>query len=211
MKTKISIAVFCVLAMLGLPSAAIAATTSTTFTVSATVLAATGVTIAASRVNSSNNQFTAVAGTGLSFNPLTYSAANGIYLPDHYFALDVGTTGGVGTPDVTVIYTEGANPNNPAHGLGWKATATFVKVTGPINAQIETGIASHGPKKLLKSLSGESITKAQISGGFLRIYLGIVSKDLTAIFPDPADAELFTNVDAAGAYNGTLFVSATVL
>lgn len=178
---------------------------NTTFTVSASVPAATTVSISAFRVNSATNAFTPVSGTSLSLDPMTYSPSLGIYLPDHFFAIDVASSGGSGSPSVTVTYTEGTNPNSPAHGLGWKSVATFVKVIG----STETGISAHGPKKLLKDLSGEQITSAETSGGFLRMYLGIVTKDNSATFPDPVTGEPFTNADKSGGYNGTFLVSAT--
>ena len=107
---------------------------------------------------------------------------------------------------MTLSYTEGANPNNPGHGLGWKSTATFTKVVG----STETSLSSHGPKKMLKDLSGEHVLPSEVSGGFLRVYLGIVSKDPTAPIPDPAASEVFTNADHAGAYDGSLVITATV-
>ena len=89
------------------------------FLVSASVPLATGVTITASQVDSATNAFTTVAGTTLSFDPMTYDTTNNIYLPNHYFAIDVGAVGGAGAPDVTVTYVEGANPNGATNGLGW--------------------------------------------------------------------------------------------
>ena len=180
------------------------------FTVSANIPQATGVAITASSVNPSNNHFTVISGNTLSFNPITFNTANGIFLPDHFFAIDVGSVGGAGIPDVTVTYTEGANPNSPSHGLGWKSTATFMKVTGATGSQTETAMTSHGPKKMLKAISGESIGHAEISGGFLRVYVGIVTKDNTAVIPDPVDSEPFIVSDKPGLYDGTLLVSATI-
>jgi len=185
-----------------------AVTVSKTFTVSANIPSATGLTITASRVASSTNAFTVVSGTALSFDPMTLT--NGIYLPGHFFAIDVGTTGGAGSPAVTVTYTEGANPNNPRNGLGTKATATFIKVQGVTGNQTETGLVSHGPKKMLKNINSETITSAELTGGFLRIYVGIVTKDQGATFPDPAGSETFSNTDTPGNYDGTIFISATV-
>jgi hypothetical protein len=180
----------------------IASAATTNFLVSASVPAATGVSITPSRVNSATNAFTPVAGTNLSFDPLTFQAANGIYLPDHFFAIDVGVTGGAGTPTVTVAYTEGLNPNAPGKGLGWHAAATFIRVEGTT----EVPLTAHGPKKLLKDLSSENVTASEIAGGFFRLYTGIVTGDATT----PTGGVPFTNADVPGAYNGTLVVTATV-
>lgn len=175
---------------------------TTNFLVSASVPAATGVTIAASRVDAATNAFTPVVGTNLSFDPMTFEAVNQIYLPDHFFAIDVGAVGGAGSPSVNVSYTEGLNPNSPAKGLGWHGTATFVRV----ETASEVPLTAHGPQKLLKDLTGESITPAEQAGGFLRIYAGIVTGDAST----PAGGVPFTNGDQPGAYNGTLVVTATV-
>jgi len=177
-----------------------AATTS--FLVSASVPFATGASIVASRVNSSTNAFTPVSGTNLSFDPLAFDGVNGIYVPDHYFAIDVGAIGGAGTPDIVVTYTEGTNPNSPGKGLGWHASATFVRIEGTK----EIPLTAHGPRKLLKDLAGEHITIAETVGGFFRMYLGINTGDANT----PVGGVPFTNGDRAGAYNGTLVITATV-
>ena len=177
-----------------------AATTS--FLVSASIPAATGASITASRVNSATNVFTPVAGTNLNFDPMTYDPVNGIYLPNHFFAIDIGAIGGAGAPDVTVSYTEGANPNSPNPGLGGHAAATFVRV----ETAGEVPLTTHGPKMLLQDISGEHITTAETVGGYLRIYAGIVTGDVST----PAGGVPFTNADQSGAYNGTLVVTATV-
>lgn len=166
---------------------------------------ATSVNFTATNINAATGNRTAVSGNSLSFDPMSFNSTSQAWFPDHFFAVDVAPSG-PGNMNVTVNYTEGNNPNNPAHGLGWKSTATFMKVTGTT----ETALTAHGPKKMLKDLSGESITTAEISGGFLRTYLGVVTKDQSAAFPDPPTSELFTNADKSGAYDGSLVITATV-
>ena len=98
-------------------------------TVSATVPAATGLQLAVTPVNSTTNVFgtSSTTATTLPFGTLTLNSTLGIYLPTNYFAIDIGTTGGAGTPIVNVTYAEGTNPNGVAtNGLGTKTTATFV-------------------------------------------------------------------------------------
>ena len=192
--------------VLFLSQAGLVAADTKTFTVSASVPASTSVGINAFRYNAADNSRTASASNALSFDPLTFNAATSVYLPDHYFAVEVAPTAGAGNTDVTVAYTEGANPNTPNHGLGWKSTATFVKVVG----STETSLSAHGPKKMLKDLAGEHITPAEIAGAFLRVYLGIVTKDPAAAIPDPATSEVFTNSDHAGTFDGSLLFTATV-
>lgn len=199
---KVSYLLTAAVLILVLQGVGLAGAATTSFLVSASVPAATGVSITASRVNSATNAFTPVAGTNLSFDPLTFNATNGIYLPDHFFAIDVGVVGGAGAPSVVVAYTEGLNPNNPGKGLGWHSAATFIRVEGTT----EVPLTAHGPKKLLKDISSENITSTETTGGFLRVYAGILTGDATT----PATGVPFTNADKPGAYNGTLVVTATV-
>jgi hypothetical protein len=185
---------------------------TSTFTVSATVPDATGVSITVSSVNSTSNTFTTLpAGTtALSFDPMTFNTTNNIYLPNHYYALDFGVSGGAGTPDVTVTYNEGTNPNGSTNGLGVKSTATFAKETvGTGGSTTETFLTDHGPKKRLIDLSGEHVAFTELSGSFLRIYLGVWTGATTAP-ADPANGQPFTNGDAPGTYTGSLVVTSVV-
>jgi hypothetical protein len=199
---KLNYIVLAVVLALAVQGPNVAQAVDTSFLVSASIPAATGASIKASKVNSTTNVFTAVTGTDLSFDPMTFNATNGVFLPDHFFAIDVGAVGGAGTPDVVVTYTEGANPNTGGKGLGWHAAATFVRVEGTT----EVPLTSHGPKKLLKDLSSEHVTIAETVGGFFRLYTGIVTGDAST----PTGGIPFTNADRPGAYNGTLVVTATV-
>ena len=184
-----------------------------TFTVSATVPLPSGVSIAATSINSTSSVRTAVSGTALSFDPLTFNTTNQIWLPDHYYAIDIGPGGGPGATSAVVSYTEGTNPNSAiaAHGLGWKSTATFFKVSGSGASTVEASLSAHGPKKMLKDLVNENVTTAELTGGTLRMYVGIVTKDPTAVIPDPAASEVISNADRSGTYTGSLLITATVV
>ena len=201
------------LALLLSTGQAFAAVTSKTFSLQANIPAATGSNITAASVNATTGVFTALAPTvtTLSFNTgasVPFNVPNGIYAPNQFFAIDITGSGGAGNPDVTFTYSGDVKPAGQLSGLGVKATATFVKVTGATGAQTETVLAN-GKKRLI-DLTGESVLKTAYSGGFLRVYLGIVTKDPTATPLDPANSEPFTNADQPGAYSGTLLVSATV-
>jgi hypothetical protein len=207
MKTKLSLILG---GLLLLGQAATGWASTTTFTVSATVPAATGVSIAVSSVNATTNVFTTLAAgtTALSFDPMTFNTTNSIYLPNHYYALDFGTTGGAGTADVTVTYNEGSNPNGASNGLGFKATATFAKeVVGTGGATTETLLTAHGPKKRLIDLNAEHVASSEVKPGFPRIYLGVWTG--TTVAPaDPTNGQPFSNGDAPGVYTGSLVVTA---
>ncbi len=178
-----------------------------TYTVSATVPASSAISINAFSVNSVSSVKSGITGTALSFNPLVYQPSLGIYLPDHYFIIESGLGTGAGNQDITIVYTEGANPNTGGHGLGWKTVATFNKVTGP---STEVAITGH-PKRLLKDLTGAgiNITPAQIGTSLLRMYVGAVTGDAT--LGEPAGAEVISNADRQGDYNGQLAITATVV
>ena len=175
-----------------------------TYTLSASVPVATGVSFTASRVDAVSGTFTTVSGTTLSFDPMVFNTTNQIWLPDHYFALDIAASGGAGSTDATFTYAEGSNPNSPSIDLGWKASATFVRVNGTT----ETALTGHGTggKRLLKDLNGEHITPTELAGGRLRTYLGVNTGDTTT----PTGGEVFSNADRAGTYTGTLTISVTV-
>lgn len=185
---------------------------STTFTVSATVPAATGISISVDSVNSTTNVFTLLASgtTALSFDPMTYNATNAIYIPSVYYALNFGVTGGAGTPDLTVTYNEGTNPNGTTNGLGYKTTATFAKeVVGTGGTTTETLLSDHGPKKRLIDLNGEHVTYTELAGGYPRIYVGVWT-GTTTVPADPSNGQPFSNGDAPGTYTGSLVVTAVV-
>ena len=175
------------------------------FTVSATIPANSSVSIAATSVLSADaTKRSAVINNQLTMDPMVFNSALGIFLPDHYFVLDMGATGG--GLDVVMTYAEGANPNGTGHGLGWKSAATFQKVVGTV----ETNITGHGDangKKLLKDVTSEHFLPADTTGGFLRAYVGVNTGDAKT----PALGEVFTTLDKTGAYAGTLTVTATAV
>jgi hypothetical protein len=184
--------------------------TQMTFTMSATVPAATGVSVTVSSVNSSTNVFTTepAGTTALSFDPMTYSTTTNEYVPNHYYALDFGTSGGAGTADLTLTYTEGTNPNGSTNGLGYKTTATFAKeVLGTNGATTET-ILPQGKMRLI-DLNATHIAYTEVQPGWPRVYLGVWTGSTTAP-ADPSNGQPFTNGDVAGQYTGSLVVTAVV-
>jgi len=180
------------------------------FIVSAFIPAANGVNIVASKVDSATDQFFQGSVSALNFDPMNFNSELGIWLPNHYFAIDVGVTEGAGSVRVIVEYAEGAIPDGQEKGLGFKSTATFVKITGPDNNQVETPLDAHGPKKLLKELEDVAvdISGTDLQGGFLRIFVGIFPGDDQDIID--RQGEPFTNADVSGPYDGTLTITATV-
>ncbi len=208
MLTKLLRFVVVAVLLVAVPNVASALTVTRQFVVSATVPAATGISITATRVAVQGNVFGSAV-TAMDFNPLTFNAANGIWVPDHYFAVDVGATGGAGTPVVLVSYGSESSPAGQAKGLGFKSTATFVKVTGTGASQTETSLTTHGPTKLLNQLTaGEVINASEVTGGFFRMYVGVYTGGNATI--DGLGGVPFTNADVPGTYQGTLIVAATI-
>lgn len=203
MKTKLSL-VLAGLFLLFQAGTVWAAVTS--FTVSASVPSASGVSITVASVNASTNVFTTLpAGTtSLSFDPMAFNPTTLVYLPSVYYALNFGVSGGSGKPDVSFTYNEGSNPNGGStNGLGHKSSATFAQET----TSGEVLLSAH-PKKTLFSLSSEHVAASELAtGAYLRVYLGVC----TGGSGDPTGCQPFTNSDAAGAYTGSLVATATVV
>ena len=174
------------------------AATSKSFNLTATVQPASSVSINASRVNS-DGTFTALSTTALSFDTMTYNTQYSVFMPDHSFAIDVSAAG-AGSITTVVTYTEGSKPTGALKGLGGASYATFVKAVN--SATPEVKLAS-------KALTGlnETITPTQISGGYLRVYLGVSTGDTTK---EPTGVAPFTALDKTGSYDGTVTFTVTV-
>jgi len=190
-----------------------AAFSATTLTVSATIPAATGISLTVTPVNSSTGVWgtSSTSATTLPFGTLTYNSANGIYLPSNSFAIDIGSAGGAGTPTVAVTYIEGTNPNGSSvnGGLGTKTTATFATEANTGSTITET-LAALGKKRLI-DLTGTAGELTNIpAGSWERIYVGVWTGSTTAP-ADPSNGKPFSNTDIAGTYTGSLTFTAVSL
>ena len=181
------------------------------FSVGANVPLAASVAIQAFKVTCTNPNCTTsttdvAASPSMDFAPLTFNATNNIYLSDHYYQITV-VPAGAGALNTTVTYTEGTNPNSPGHGLGFKATAAFLKVVG----NVETATAQTASNKLaLKDIGVVGVTSTGLTGGYLKIYVGMETGG-PSTNPSPATgSEVTTSLDKTGSYTGTLVVTATV-
>ena len=200
-RTILVIAAFFVVALVA-SSACFAQTAQEIFNLSADIPEASGVSIDANRVVGTT--WTPV-GNSLAYN-MNYDTVNEIWMATEYYAVDVAPTGGTGNPTTSVVFQQGNNPNGgTTHGLGVKGSATFVSVTGPTGAQTETALVAH-PKEVFGTVS-ETIQPSELIGGFLRMYFGINTGEEGTM---PPTAEVFTNSDAPGSYEGTMTISATL-
>ena len=181
------------------------------FTVTANIPAATGVSIIATRnqmVNGTEEFGPEV--TEFDFDPMSLDTKFGIYRSPHFFAIDVGATGGAEAPDVVVSFNNESNPTGQAKGLGSKATTTFTLVSGgptPTD-QSEAIIASLGTKLLSQLIGGQTIDETLQAGGFLRMRVGIYDGGSASL--NAAGGGPFTNSDKPGKYTGTFTVTATI-
>jgi hypothetical protein len=187
------------------------------FPITVTLPTATGVSIVAVRVDyveGGDDVWGTTPVSSFDFNPLGYLTTAGIWAPNHYYAIDVGVTGGAGLTTVTVQYAEGTRPTGQALGLGFKAAATFRSVSGAPGSQTEADVAtSVGTRALLDSLTGGvTVTPAMLGSGFFRAYVGIYTGDdpTTTVDETIPGGVPFINTDVPGPYTGTLTVSATV-
>jgi len=174
-------------------------------TVSATITPGTAIQLTVTPVNATTNVFgtPSTTATTLPFGTLGFNSTLGIFLPTNYFAIDIGETGGAGTPIVSVTYTEGTNPNALAtNGLGTKTTATFVTEAISGSSTVETP-SSLGKKRLI-DLTGTAGQLATIpSGSWERVYVGVWTGSTVAP-ADPTNGKPFANTDVGGTYTGTL-------
>ncbi|MBF0330464.1 MAG: hypothetical protein HQL17_00900 [Candidatus Omnitrophica bacterium] len=175
-----------VLAMQGTASA-LAETESRSFNLSATIPAASAVTIDVFKefppgdsVPISSDQLV----FDLSFNGRYYSAG-------YYFRLNIKAQG-AGDVTTVITYAEGQKPAGAIKGLGDVCVATFYK----------GNFATGGPGETLAAggkLAGlnVTITPDQIKGGFLIMHFGL-------------EAYGFVPQDAPGVYDGILTLTSTV-
>ena len=144
------------------------------------------------------------AGTGMS-----YDAANGIWVGSRFFAIDLATVDGTGTPapgtfgSISFAYAGQVVPaGQPAtEGLNKRATLTAVRVNAD---ETETSL-----RKGAVGNTFTSLTNADVAGGFLRVYVGLATGE-TGANEIPGSVP-FTNGDKPGTYTGTLTITATLI
>ncbi len=172
-----------------------------TYPLTATVPEATGAVIEAYRVV--DGTWDEDPTSELDFNPLEFDPEYGFWAPAHYFVITVAGEGGAGNPTSTFTYTNGQNPNAPGRpedGLGYKTVITFNKFIDLVGEE-----EIYQTQILQNADSGITVTPAQLTGGSLRVYLGIYTGE-----DEVEEAQLFLNTDEPGEYTGTLTISSTI-
>jgi len=186
---------------------------------SATMPYPTGITPVATLVMGKGTLTTDWKGTAttLNFDPLTLftfpdpnDAANPfqIFLPDHFFSIDVGyvyTISGAPITKIVISYKD-----TSTNILGPKATATFVKKKFKVAETIPGDLVLGGKVLLSKINTLPQLNISDLGGGWLRAYIGLANMDSTVdpSVRDPADAKPFVPGDAPGPYTGQITISA---
>jgi hypothetical protein len=170
------------------------AASSQTVTVNAQVNAVTG----AMNVNVSKITGTVwTPATSISFGTLVWNALNKIFLPDCYYAVDVGVLDNTGTA-WTLTHTR-ASLANGSSNINDKVNVSF-------NKQTSDTASTELRKVSFANSNGIAFTKAQLSGGWLRIYYGVgtgeAGKDAAGVTPIGIDT-------LAGTYTGSVTITLT--
>lgn len=191
------------------------------FIIRATISPASGVDFVVSKITADANgnitSFIVQNTTTLDFATLPFVTKDSqgntlnIFLPQFFWAVDVGSLG-AGNPDVQVEYVDGDNPNTTAGnnraGLTKKGILTSFRVEQSTNQQgdlVDNPILLSSNTLSAFTGAGQTINETQITGGFLRFFLGISTGDTG----EAAGAEPFTALDAPGTYSGTMTLTAT--
>lgn len=191
-----------------------------TFPITATIPSATTVAFIVSQVTpGAVPVFTPQAGLNLNFNTagsgMQYDAVNGIWVGSRFFAIDLSPRDAANNPapanygSITFAYGSNVVPaGQPStKGLNVKATLTAVRVEGATGSQTETPVITS------RNIGGTlpSLTNADVTGGFLRVYVGLATGEEVGGFPVAPGSEPFTNGDKPGTYTGTLTITATLI
>ncbi len=191
---KRAVAVLLASAVLGL-GLAYAQTTSKNVVIKAQIPSQEGLSVAISRIDKNNNWHTA---DEIFFNSLHYNTDYGIFLSDDYYAVDVGVLSNAVDWTLSYTATSVVGPNN--YKLDKHINVTFVKQISDSEAQELTKV-TYGD-----ALGPLSFNKADLQGGWLRIYYGIATGDQQT--DAPGAAPITTDVPA-GLYSGTITITLT--
>ena len=210
---KFLLTLFCLL--LSVP--AFAASSSGVFPIQFTLPAATTVKFVVSEVTpGAQPVFTAHTGNFLDFDAAgvgpKYLSGPGIWVADHFWAIDVAPTDAAGTPapgnygSISFAYSGQVVPagQDINEGLNNRATLTAVKVSGVTGSQTEAPL-----RKGALGASVVNLVNSDVAGGFLRVYIGSATGE-TGV-NEVVGTKPFTNGDKPGVYTGTLTITATLI
>ncbi len=134
-----------------------------------------------------------------------------VFLPEYYFALDVGFNGGIDpSKGVTVDMISETFPATATSGLGTRGNITYVKTElDPTNPyawyQNDTVDTLLDPPKY-RYMDDPTIMLSNVVGGWLRMYVGTANGNPNPPV-DASGSELFTPSDPTGTYSAVLQIT----
>jgi hypothetical protein len=196
MKSRNCIRVMVIMALAVAVGANCFAAASKTINVTAAVPTVAGsFTVTISKVRASDNQFVdSGPNLPIAFGTLSVDTTNNIYKADYYYAVDVGVVDNTSTA-WTVTHTRTSLQKDSSTNLNMNVNVTFMK-------QTSSTTGTQLDKVVYNASNSKSFTKAQLSGGWLRVYYGIATGkgDAPNAVPIPLS-------QTAGTYSGTVTLS----
>ena len=173
---------------------------SRTVTVNATVpTVAGGLTVEVSKVTGEDASGLGgvwTTASSISFGTLVWDSVNSIFLPDSYYAVDIGVLDNSGNA-WTVTHSRQSLANG-ANNLNDKVNVSFNKQTTK-DTGIELSKFSFG------NSNSKAFTKAQLTSGWLRVYYGIGTGN--PLKPDASGVTPIGLDTPAGTYNGSITIT----
>ncbi len=179
----------------GLMGAGWALADSKTIIIKAHIPSSQGLSVNVSRISTSTGQWSSAS--QIDFGDLSYNSNLGIFLPDCYYAVDVGVLSNA--TNWTIQYTADSIDGPNSSKLDDHVVVSFVKQTNNQGEQLE--------KTVYSKAKSRSFSKGDLAGGWLRIYYGIATGDPST---DPAGAKPITTNVPSGYYQGQITISLTV-
>jgi hypothetical protein len=143
------------------------------------------------------------AATSMSFGTLVWHPENGtngkplnIFLPTSYYAVDIGVSDNTGT-DWRVTQARASMVRSAGGNIDDKVNVTFSK-------QTSATVSAWQDKFTFGESAGKVYTKAQLAGGWLRIYYGIATGEAGR---DAANATPIGLDTPAGTYQGSVTIT----
>lgn len=157
-----------------------------------------GLNVTVAKINADTDHWDQVGDIPIAFGTLTYDTENGIFLPDYYYAVDVGVIDNSGTA-WTLTHTRASVKKDATNNLDNNINVTFVK-------QVSDTSGTELKKVTFANSNNTAYTKANLAGGWLRIYYGIATGKSGQ---DAPGASPVTIDKPYGTYAGTVTITVT--
>jgi len=165
----------------------------TTVTVNATIpTMAGGLNVSVSKVVGT----VWTAASQISFGTLVWDTVNNIFLPNCYYAVDIGVTDNSGNP-WTITHTRSSLLGPGGANIDDKVNVSF-------NKQTSSTVGTELAKYSFGNSNSKAFTKATLLNGWLRIYYGVGTGEPGKDAPGVTPIGLGT---AAGTYTGSITIT----